>query len=241
MHGMNQMAWDKTVDALNEANVAVNTPGELAARTGGQSWHESYDLDAILASQIEASRTTYTLGFYLQETERDNEFHKLSVQTDRPGVQLFYRQGYYAGSTELPASSWEKSDKGDLESALLNRVESTGVGITAQVDATPGTPRGTVDIHLSLDPATASLTAQGSGWTGKVEEMFVELNANGNTLAKVSDTKVFQVTGANRANFDSKGVTWPFSTPLIDGATKLVIIVRDSKTGHVGSLSIPLN
>ena len=36
MHGMFQQAWDKTVDALNEANVAVNTfQGELAERTGG--------------------------------------------------------------------------------------------------------------------------------------------------------------------------------------------------------------
>ncbi len=66
MHGMFQQAWDKTVDALNEANVAVNTwRGELAERTGGQSWHESYDLDAIMARQIAASRIAYTLGVLL--------------------------------------------------------------------------------------------------------------------------------------------------------------------------------
>jgi hypothetical protein len=234
MHGMNGMAWDKTVDALNEANVAVNTVGELALRTGGQTWHETFDLDTILANQIEASRTAYTLGFYLTEKERDNEFHAVTVAVDRLGVRLFYRQGFYAGSTELPAASWQKSDKGEMESALLNRVDSTGIGITARVDAVAGT------IHLSLDPAGLSLTAEGSGWTGKVEEMFVEQNANGNTLSKISDTKTFGVSAAQRAVFDSNGVAWSISIPFVEGATKIVMVVRDSKTGRVGSLSVPL-
>jgi len=238
MHGMWQKAWDKTVDALNEANIAVNTwAGELADRTGGQSWHESYDLDAIMANDIDASRTTYTLGFYLSGTDRDNKVHALTVQTDRAGLRLFYRQSYYAGSTELPDSSMEK---GDLESALLNRVDSTGVGITARVDAVPGTPRGKIDIHLNLDPATLSLKQQGSGWTGKVEEIFLEMNENGNTLTEVSDTRAFEVTGADRVHYDSQGVAWPQSIPLMQGATKLKIVVRDSKTGHVGSLTVPL-
>ncbi len=34
MHGPWQIAWDKTITALNEANVAVNTIGEVADRTG---------------------------------------------------------------------------------------------------------------------------------------------------------------------------------------------------------------
>ncbi len=102
MHGMFQQAWDKTIDALNEANVAVNTwRGELAERTGGQSWYESFDLDAIMARQIAATRVTYTLGFYLSEQERDNKVHSLAVQAVPRGLTLYYRQSYYAGANEL--------------------------------------------------------------------------------------------------------------------------------------------
>ena len=247
LQGIEKMAWDKTITALNEANVAVNavdsvalTPvvrppnalEEIADRTGGQARLIRNDLGEAMAEGIEASRITYTLGFYLNSDERDDTFHTLKVQTDRPGLQPFYRQGYYAGNTELP----ESRDKGELESALLNRIDSTGVGITARVEATGGA----VSIHLNLDPATLSLKEQGAGWTGKVEETFVEQAASGNTLTKLSDTKEFEVTSATRAHYDSEGVAWPISIPVVQGAAKIRIVVRDSKTGHVGSLTIPL-
>ena len=233
MHGMNQMAWDKTVDALNEANVAVNTVGELADRTGGQSWGMRYDLDAAMAEEIDASRTTYTLGFYLADTERDNEFHALTVQSSRPGLQLFYRRGYYAGDSELPAA-YDKTSKGELESALLNQVDATGIGITARVETIPGTPRGKLDIRLTLDPATLSFREQPGGRVGNVEEMMVELDDNGQTLGKVIEKKEFELNGANVS------VEWPLSIPLAEGVTRLTIVVRDSKSGHVGSLAVPL-
>ncbi len=213
MHGIFQQAWDKTIDALNEANVAVNTfRSELADRTGGQSWYESFDLDAILARQIAATRTTYTLGFYLSDRDRDNKVHALAVQANRRGLNLYYRQSYYAGNTELPDTP---TQRGDLQAVLLNRVNSTGVGITSRIDTKPGTPRGTLTITLNLDPATVSLQQHGAGWAGRIDETYIEQNASGNTLSRISDTKQFEMTAANRANFETQGVTWPMSMPLM--------------------------
>ncbi len=184
----------------------------------------------------EAARTAYTLGFYLQESERDDAFHSLQVKINRPHVQLFYRQGYYAGKTQDALHE----RRPELESVLLNQVDATGVGITARVEAMPGSPRGTLDIRLNLDPATLSLSEKAGGRAGNVEEMFVQTNASGNTLAKVSDKKEFEVTAGDSTNYDSQGVSWPMSIPLVTGATTLTIVVRDSKTGHLGSLAIPL-
>jgi len=198
------------------------------------------DLDAALAEEIQATHTTYTLGFYLAENERDEEFHALVVQTRRPGLQLYYRQGYYAGKTDVPADLGAKTDKDDVESALLNQMDSKGVGITARVEETPGDPRGTLNIGLNLDTATLSLKEQGSGWTGKVEEIFVEQNENGNTLAKISDVKDFDIPAEQRAHYDSDGVAWPVSIPRMPGAVKITVIIRDSKSGRLGSLSVPL-
>ena len=94
------------------------------------------------------------------------------------------------------------------------------------MDPVPGSPHATATIRLNLDPGTLSLNQTTGGWTGKVEETFVEVNETGATLSKVSDTKEFAVSLANRA-------TMP-------GATKITVVVRDSKTGHVGSLTVPL-
>lgn len=102
------------------------------------------------------------------------------------------------------------------------------------------TPAKVSDIQLNLDPSTVSLSVQGSGWSGTVAEAFVELNDYGNTLAKVSDRKVFKATGTDRGSFDRQGVSWPMSVPLVQGATRVTIVVRDSKTGRLGSLTVPL-
>jgi VWFA-related protein len=259
MRGMGQPAWDKTISALNEANVAVNTVDsrgfltngepqdpisgtitamqQIAEGTGGKAYFGRNDLDTAMAEGIEASRTTYTLAFYLADNERDNKFHALKVNADRPGLELFYRQGYYAGNTDLPDTP---STRGELEASMLNQVNSTGVGITARVDSVPGTPRGTLNIRLNLDPGTLSLHEKTGGWTGQIEETFVELNASGATLSKVSDTREFQITRESRASYDSQGVAWPQSLPLIPGAVKIAIVVRDTKSGRVGSLAVPL-
>jgi hypothetical protein len=70
--------------------------------------------------------------------------------------------------------------------------------------------------------------------------MFVEVNEDGETLAKISDTKEFEVPAGGRARFDSEGVAWPLSLPLIPGAKKITIVLRDRATGHVGSLTVPI-
>jgi len=86
---------------------------------------------------------------------------------DRPGLELNYRQGYYAQSEAVRDLSARKSD---IQSALLRTSDSAAVGITAKVDVVAGTPRGTLTAHLKLDPETLSLKAAAGGWNGKIEE-----------------------------------------------------------------------
>ena len=263
LKGTQQPAWNKTFTELNEANVAVNTVDSrglfrgsnpntgtllsmqtVADATGGKAYFGRNDLDTAMADGIVASRASYTLGFYLGDNERDNQFHALKVRVARPGLQLFYRQGYYAGNAELPGGGVRSARGGDLEAALMNQTNATGVGMTARVEPKPGTPQGTLDIYLNVDPATLSLAqkgaANGAGWIGRIEEMFVEMNEDGETLAKISDTKEFEVPAGGRAHFDSQGVAWPLSLPLIPGAKKIAIILRDRATGHVGSMTVPI-
>jgi len=256
MRDMEKLAWEKTLRALNEANVQVDTVDpvgvmmnragglfaeqEIADAPGGHSYFGRNDADQMLAEAIEASRTTYTLAFYLADGERDDKYHALTVKVARPGLQASYRQGYYAGDTEVPAADIEKTSQGDLSSSLLNQVDSSEVSFNARVDAVPGNPRGTVSVRVSLDSATLSLKEHGSGGTVKVEEEFLEVDARGNTLAKASDTKQFEVTIENRAQYENEGLDWPFSMPLIQGASKIMIVLRDANTGKVGSLSVPL-
>jgi hypothetical protein len=255
LRDMNKIAWGKTFAALNDANIAVNTVDDntlfgpprgfagaismmqqVAEETGGQAYFHRNDLDVAMASGIADSRNSYTLGFYL--TEMDGKYHELKVYVDRPGLDLNYRRGYYAQSEAIRDLSARKSD---LESALMNPLGSAAVGITATIEVTTGSPRGTLTAHLKMDPASLSLKQVAGGFGGKVEEMFIEQNAAGREVGRVSVTKAFEVDAAHKPNYDSHGAMLSQAIPLAPDAVKLSIVVRDSASGRTGSLTIPLH
>jgi len=228
LNGTQQPAWSKTIADLNDANVAVNvvdsrglfrganpstgtisTMQEIAERTGGQAYFGRNDLDTAMAQGIAASRVTYTLGFYLSDQERDSTFHTLGIGTKRTGLQLYYRHGYYAGNPKAPDGESSRLTNGDLEAALSSDANLREIGITAKVGTTPGTAQATANIELRLDPAAVELEQRNSGWVGKIDEILIEQSESGEILAKISDTREFEVPVSGRVEYDTKGVSWP--------------------------------
>jgi len=252
---VNQSGWDQTFANLNDANIEVNTvdsnglggpprfwgPGailtlqRIAEKTGGQAYYHRNDLDVAMGSGIADSRSSYTLGFYFTKT--DGKYHDLKVRVDRPGLQLNYRRGYYAQNETVRTAS---AKRWDLQAALMNPSGFADVGITARFDIVSGKPRRNLNIHLTLSPDPLSIKKTDSGYTGKVEEMFWELDADGHGVGRFSDTRQFTIDSSNKPRFDARGVTLLPSIPLVAGAVKLLIVVRDTASGRVGSLVIPL-
>jgi VWFA-related protein len=246
-----QIAWQKTFTALNDANIAVNTVDtdglggpprlwgagailtmqQVAEETGGQAFFHRNDLDTAMAEGVENSRSSYTLGFYL--TELDGNYHQLKVLVDRPGLELEYRQGYNAQTDSMHDLMARKTE---LDSVLVSPLDLTGLGIVAKID----TKGGSLTVHLRFEPKSLTVTETAGVWNGKVEELFFEQNAAGNTVARVSQTSRFQVSAAGKANYDRLGPTLTHVFKLAPNAAKLVIVIRDSASGRTGSLTLPL-
>jgi VWFA-related protein len=251
----NQSNWNRTLSNLNDANVEVNTvdsnglggpprfwgPGailtmqQLAERTGGKAYYHRNDLDAALASGIAGSRSSYTLGFYL--TNLDGKYHELRVNADRPGLQLTYRRGYYAQDETVREPADKKSS---LEAALLSPIDSTDVGITARFDLIPAKPRDTLNARLTLAPESLSIKRTRTGYTCKIEVMILELDADGHGLGRFSDTRQFPIDEAGKQRLAARGLTFSKAVPKLARAAKLLIVVRDSASGRVGSLAVPM-
>jgi VWFA-related protein len=251
LNGETAPTWNKTFSALNDANVAVSVvdnngimgpprmwgPGAVAGEkwiaegTGGNAYFYRNDLDGALAEGIADSRSSYVLGFYLAEV--DGKYHDLKVGVDRPGTALSYRQGYYAVDTPKVEASQKKVD---LSATLLNPADSTAVGIEATLDPKPGT----LNVRLRLDPQTLSVQPDKTGQAGKIEELFVEFNAAGREVGRISAASPFQIKQENIEAYQSRGVTMVQSIPLASDAVKLSIVVRDTASGRVGSLAVPV-
>ena len=60
-------------------------------------------LDDAFSDILRALRTQYLLGFYPKDVPlTKNRFHQLKVTTDRPGLRVITRSGYYGESEESP-------------------------------------------------------------------------------------------------------------------------------------------
>ncbi len=193
------IGWDKTITALNEANVAVNTVDsrglyagsnqvtgtvgtmrKISDATGGNTYFNRNDLDGAIAEGIAASRANYSLRFHLADDERDNKFHALKVKVDRPGVQLFYRQGYYAGGTEIPVDLVSEKIVGKGLEARANGADA--VSLNADMQAPyfyAGTNRANVQLSVDLTRA---------GVHGQTEIVGIALRPDGSEAARFADT-----------------------------------------------------
>jgi VWFA-related protein len=246
-------SFQATTAAMNDANVAlyavdarllmngtqnnIDTMKRFAEATGGKAYYHRNDLDNAIQEAVEDSRVTYTLGFYLADDERDGEFHPLRVSVNRHGLELRYRQGYYAGTGSNPDPARGKQE---LEAELLNPLDSSDIGIDAEVDLVEDASDRKLQIRVSLDPRTLTLQRSGEGWTGKIDNLFVERSQNGSVLAKIASSVQFQVTEKTRGRYEAGAMVVPASIRLMNGTVTLRIIIREATTGRTGSLTVPL-
>jgi VWFA-related protein len=182
IHGSYAFEWDKTLHELNEANAAVNTidirgltlygqPAtgaistmiQIAERTGGKAYFNRNDTDGALEQGITASRVIYTLRFALPDSERDKKFHTLKVKVNRPHVEVYARQGYFAGGEEKQADLiTSKIEGAGLE---LNAAKAAGAATLKAFVQAPyfytGANRATVHLALQMeDPGALKRQAE---------------------------------------------------------------------------------
>lgn len=237
-----------TLDAINDANIAlypIDARGlsgdpkayvnylvmqRFAETTGGQAYYNRNDLDNAIQEAMAAPQSNYLLGFYLSDNDLDHRFHKLRVTSDRPGLTLHYRSGYTADINP----NGGRNNREPLDAELLGTQDSTGVGIDAHV--TPvNAPKGK-SLHIAMSLVSDSIKPAHPGHGDKVDisEMFAEIDSQGQTVARITESISFDMPANNR----DPGYTR--TIPLAPGAENLKVIVQDKTTGRTGSLTIPL-
>jgi VWFA-related protein len=222
------------------APVGVNnqaTMDELASRTGGRAYYNSNDLEKAIHNAVEDSRVTYMLGFYPVEESFDAKFHKIEVQlVERKGVHLRYRKGFF-DLPEFPQD--EKTRKEQLADAAWSPLDATGLGIMAKIVPSTTKP-GSLEIVLVIDSTQVALEHQADRWVGRLDVLFIQHDNNGNQYNGLDDTINLKLTADTYAKFVKDGFVYGKVVVRENRANTIRIVVRDSASGAIGSITVPL-
>jgi VWFA-related protein len=212
----------------------LDTMAKLSDLTGGLLYTNDNGIEDLIREAMNDGELTYTLGFYPVQEEQDGTWHNLKVEVDKPGVNLRYRENYFAARV-TPAPAPVASERPKLETLLKDPLDATQLRLTAETMPDPAKP-GLWQVHVTVDLHDVHLEKQDDIWVGGVD---VSLSIDGSRGYRTVSAKVKIPDAALAASLE-KGITVNDS---IDGnglTGRLRVVAQDRATGAVGSIRVPL-
>jgi VWFA-related protein len=206
----------------------------FASRTGGVAFYGRNDIDMGIQTALDDSRVTYLLGYYVPQDASQTGFHRLSVKVNRPGVKLRFREGYTVAE---PGAVVPEDQKTQLAQASLNLMGAT----TIPFDVTASRKQNALTLRITVNPANLGLSLKGDRWQGKIDvatRFATDKSGEASTLwFEPIDIDLSQQNYEERSR---DGLVFPKTLDIPADAKKVIVLMRSSALGTVGSLTIPL-
>ena len=235
----------RTLNRESQARFSsVESMQEVAQQTGGKVCINNNDLGDCVKIAMEEGSTYYELAYYPDATNWHGEFHHIIVKSRRPGVELSYRQGYYARATASDAKEKDKDKDNDKsgndpqlqQTACHDLLTSTSVLVVAQALA-PDKP-GLAKYFLNIDSRMLTFNAGDDGKRDlKLDVAICSFDRAGKPLQyfqehvdKKFDEKEYEAM---------RGVPHAIMFEPAEGTARVRLVVRDAASGQIGSLNVP--
>lgn len=105
-----QLLGSKALTMSNQQSDQEAPLAQLASNTGGLYVHNSNNLYEGIKKAVDHQAFYYILTYASPETKNDGRYHKIKLEVSRPGVQLRYREGYYAPREQISSERRRKED-----------------------------------------------------------------------------------------------------------------------------------
>jgi VWFA-related protein len=246
--GTNEMSQFKTGsefgDEISKQSGALidsqATMTQFAGETGGRVYKNRNDIDHAVGLSIEDGAAYYSLAYYPQDKNWNGKFRKIQVKVDRPGLELRYRQGYYAAPLEAKEQVSEQT--ADIVSALdLSSPDATLVVFDAKVSPPARNGKQEVTVDFLVDMSTLSAPQDKDGKRAYDVEFHAAAFAPDGKLAGHKDIKLKAAMKPEEyAALRQQGLPFHTQLELPPGRYQIRLAVRDDRTGFLGTTGMPL-
>jgi VWFA-related protein len=206
----------------------------LGPMTGGRVIRARNDVARLIGESVDLGANFYTIAYTpSSNSDASANLRRIQVVCLQPGITTATRNGYYAGA-EKPEDALADATY-DLTTAAETMVPLNGLHITAE----PDTVAGAYHVRVTVPSLTWKPKPDG-GASASVYVMAVSLNNAGKMMAHTVHAMTSNARpGANLAD-ESKSTDFLFLATPAPKAAKLRFIVRDSASGRMGSVDLPV-
>jgi VWFA-related protein len=225
-----------------ESNVRFFTQDSmqnLAQQTGGKVCLNNNDLSECVKRAIDDSSSYYELSYYPTDKNWRGEFRRTSVKTSRPGVQLSFREGYFAREAEATWAKDAKATDAHLSQAACSDF-LTATSIFVEASALPPDQPGQTKYFLVIDPNAISFGApDGGGQNAQIELATCMFNARGLPLQFNRQSIGQKFTETEYQSIKAHGISHAISFVPKPETARIRLLVCDTRTGMIGSVDLP--
>lgn len=223
-------------DALRQS--AQQVMRDLADQTGGRVCLGDNDFADCVKKAVDDASSYYELAYYPSDGDWKGEFHRITIKTTRSGVHLWYREGYFARPLAAEGNSAEQQADAAIQKAVCqDPLPSTAILLIVRV--LPPDQPGAAKYFFAIDPHMLTFGAAEAGEhildTALAACTFDKTGKAMQYFHKTSQTKLNEQQFATA----SHGVTETFQIAPQPGTVRVRLLVRDSASGHIGSVDIP--
>jgi VWFA-related protein len=216
----------------------IESMTEVAKQTGGNICINNNDLGDCVKTAMEEGSSYYELAYYPDASNWHGEFHRIVVKSTRPGIQLAFREGYFARATDTPAKEKDKAgnDPQLRQAACDDLLTSTSLLVVAQA-MRPDAPT-QAKYFLNIDSRMLSPT---TGEDGKrevrLDVVLCSFDRSGKPLQFMQDAIDQRFDAAQFSAM--RGIPHALQFTPHEGTVRIRLLVRDSNSGQMGSIDVP--
>ena len=238
--GVQPNTLNHSLNRENEARFASQeSMQEVAQQTGGKICVNNNDLADCVKTAVTEGSSYYELAYYPDAGDWQGEFHRISVKSNRSGVQLSFREGYYARTGETAGKADAKGAQNDphlQEAACEDLLTSTSILIVAKAYA--GDQPGQAKFFLAIDSKMLTLTPAGDKENARLDLAVCALDVGGKPLQYMQD-HVQQDISRPANSAPSVSISHVVQFAPKPETTRVRLVVRDVPSGRLGSVDVP--
>jgi VWFA-related protein len=227
----------------------------FAEQTGGLAIYNKNDLDNALGRTLADGQTYYAVSYSPEDKRWDGNYRKLEIKTNRPGLQLRYRRGYYALDPNRAMDEKQTQVDSEIRKALVSPLLASGIsfyGSARSSDVDAKAPVQTVlraegrtalqatDVIFRVDPRNILFEQLEDGQQHCNVTVFVGVYSGRKLVAHAQDRLDGKWKPEALAQMVQRGgMSIHLELNVPNEKVRLRLLMRDNRSGKIGALDVP--